>query len=811
MGGGGSKGGDAGAEKPIATKESDAILNAPPAGGYPERPTTSMASSRNNKNGSTDVKKLAEEDAVAEQMKDMMLELMPFATNDNPDVVNLLTQMISAHDNLPFHASDHMGNTLLMLATQAKNEDLVALVIQKEQEKIGKPGNQTGRSCVNDQNQVGQTALHIACCLESDSYSIAERLLKAGADTRIPDDEGCTVLHYASAAGESSLVALLLLYGADASYTNTDQRGMAPLDYAVELNHAHCVKLLFTSGGARPDATDELLFWKEYVDPTSTRPYYHNLLSGETTWVAPTGWNVQGMDSAAIRIMHQQAKELKKQAEEEEEKEEAAEAKDDSPDRKKKPKKAKSMSPKRARQNMDKKLRRKINRWRRIAWAAGSKAVMQKARSQARRASLDHAKAQQFLVEQGHADSVEEQMKLKAEKQELLQNKEEIEKENAAIKSKMAQLKKQAAAASKDAGISDKQMAKFKQDLAQERQKADKAREQGERSQAAFEQLQAAHQATNQMLIKMKRDNEMASADKAEAEAAIKNAAAEREKLKREKQAALDEQNERLRQANAARKAAEEAREQREAELEAEKQAALAEQAGAVAEAQAEREKMAVQLRKEQAERRRKQNELEDLRGNIRVYARVRPLSGSEKERGCKVVTELPEGTVNDVENPGGYGGQVVLKETHSGGPKTYEFNRAFTGSNQEHVFLDVKRLVASAVDGFNVCIFAYGQTGSGKTFTMGGVKGDPELEGITPRACQEIFKYLGETSERYAKNGGITVKAYICELYKNALIDLLHPEEDARFFLSRRTTISHALLPFRSSNRAHPFPLPSI
>ena len=250
MGGGGSKG-DAPANEAPKTAKSDAIMSAPPTGGFPDRPKTSNTPTRASKNGTTDVKKLAEEDAVAEQMKDMMLELMPFATNDNPDVVNLLTQMISAHDNLPFHASDHMGNILLMLATQTKNEDLVALVIQKEQEKIGKPGNQTGRSCVNDQNQVGQTALHIACCLESDSYSIAERLLKAGADTRIPDDEGCTVLHYASAAGESSLVALLLLYGADASYTNTDQRGMAPLDYAVELNHAHCVKLLFTSGGAR--------------------------------------------------------------------------------------------------------------------------------------------------------------------------------------------------------------------------------------------------------------------------------------------------------------------------------------------------------------------------------------------------------------------------------------------------------------------------------------------------------------------------------------------------------------------------------
>ena len=41
-------------------------------------------------------------------------------------------------------------------------------------------------------------------------------------------------------------------------------------------------------------------------------------------------------------------------------------------------------------------------------------------------------------------------------------------------------------------------------------------------------------------------------------------------------------------------------------------------------------------------------------------------------------------------------------------------------------VFNEVKALIVSCVDGYNVCIFAYGQTGSGKTFTMevsGGVK----------------------------------------------------------------------------------------
>ena len=58
MGGGGSKGDDGGGA-PKATAKSDAIMSAPPTGGFPERPTTSMEGKRSNKDGSTNLQFLS--------------------------------------------------------------------------------------------------------------------------------------------------------------------------------------------------------------------------------------------------------------------------------------------------------------------------------------------------------------------------------------------------------------------------------------------------------------------------------------------------------------------------------------------------------------------------------------------------------------------------------------------------------------------------------------------------------------------------------------------------------------------------------
>ncbi len=81
---------------------------------------------------------------------------------------------------------------------------------------------------------------------------------------------------------------------------------------------------------------------------------------------------------------------------------------------------------------------------------------------------------------------------------------------------------------------------------------------------------------------------------------------------------------------------------------------------------------------------------------------------------------------------------EFTLTSMGKNGAKTFTFDSVFDpASTQEQVFEESKRLVQSAIDGYNVCIFAYGQTGSGKTHT---IQGSPNLPGITPRAIDELF-----------------------------------------------------------------------
>ncbi|CAE5956948.1 unnamed protein product [Arabidopsis arenosa] len=130
-------------------------------------------------------------------------------------------------------------------------------------------------------------------------------------------------------------------------------------------------------------------------------------------------------------------------------------------------------------------------------------------------------------------------------------------------------------------------------------------------------------------------------------------------------------------------------------------------------------------------ENRKLYNQVQDLKGSIRVYCRVRPFLPGQKSV-LTTVDHLEESTIT-IATPSKYG-----KE----GQKSFTFNKVFGPSaSQEAVFADTQPLIRSVLDGYNVCIFAYGQTGSGKTFTMMGPNElTDESLGVNYRALSDLF-----------------------------------------------------------------------
>ncbi|KAK0150670.1 Kinesin-like protein KIFC3 [Merluccius polli] len=150
-------------------------------------------------------------------------------------------------------------------------------------------------------------------------------------------------------------------------------------------------------------------------------------------------------------------------------------------------------------------------------------------------------------------------------------------------------------------------------------------------------------------------------------------------------------------------------------------------------------------------------NELVRLKGNIRVFCRVRPVSHEEQ-----VSTESKNMVSFDLDD------DAVLYLSNKGKTMTFELDKVFPPqATQEEVFQEVQALVTSCVDGFNVCIFAYGQTGSGKTYTMEGVAQNP---GINQRALRLLFSEVMEKKPDWDYR--ITVS--MVEIYNETLRNLL-------------------------------------
>merc|ERR1719238_743588 len=175
--------------------------------------------------------------------------------------------------------------------------------------------------------------------------------------------------------------------------------------------------------------------------------------------------------------------------------------------------------------------------------------------------------------------------------------------------------------------------------------------------------------------------------------------------------------------------------------------------------AQQKREEELATYRKLEKQRRVVYNTLQELRGNLRVYCRLRPrLEGT-----VKAFVEPTDDIALQVTDP--------TMETTS----EYEFDLVMPETtSQQDVFAEVQPLVTSVLDGYNVCVFAYGQTGSGKTHTM---EGSPTDRGISFRTLTELFA-LARTRE--ADGYKTTFCLSVLEVYNDKIYDLLEGRKAA-------------------------------
>ncbi|KAF9529633.1 P-loop containing nucleoside triphosphate hydrolase protein [Crepidotus variabilis] len=179
-------------------------------------------------------------------------------------------------------------------------------------------------------------------------------------------------------------------------------------------------------------------------------------------------------------------------------------------------------------------------------------------------------------------------------------------------------------------------------------------------------------------------------------------------------------------------------------------------------------QKQVDELKKEAMEseltRRKLHNMVQELKGNIRVFCRVRPVledlsagfSFPDPRDHKEIVVHSSSSSATGQER----------KETYNFG-----FDRVFEPqSTQAEVFEEISQLAQSCIDGYNVCIFAYGQTGSGKSFTMEGGPTESSA-GMIPRAVEQVFRGADHMK---SKGWEYKMEGQFLEIYNETINDLL-------------------------------------
>ncbi|KAL9243421.1 hypothetical protein vseg_017311 [Gypsophila vaccaria] len=180
-------------------------------------------------------------------------------------------------------------------------------------------------------------------------------------------------------------------------------------------------------------------------------------------------------------------------------------------------------------------------------------------------------------------------------------------------------------------------------------------------------------------------------------------------------------------------------------------------------------------------ENRKLYNELQDLKGNIRVFSRVRPFRHWENKKQT-IVEEIGENGELTIINP------AKPKDSR----KSFKFNKVYGPMTaQAEVYADTQPFIRTILDGYNVCIFAYGQTGSGKTYTMSGPDNAVKEDwGVNYRALDDLFQVSEDRKTFFLYEIGVQM----IEIYNEQIRDLLSSDGAQKKLGILTTPQSHGL-----------------
>ncbi|CAK7896267.1 kinesin-like protein Kar3p [[Candida] anglica] len=183
-------------------------------------------------------------------------------------------------------------------------------------------------------------------------------------------------------------------------------------------------------------------------------------------------------------------------------------------------------------------------------------------------------------------------------------------------------------------------------------------------------------------------------------------------------------------------------------------------------------------LAKQEHSRRVLHNRLQDLKGNIRVYCRIRPpIDAINAAKDLTTFDILNDSLSHDAKKE-----MIISRDPTSENSSIHSYsmrNNTFKfqfdqilsmDTDNNTIFKDVSQLIQSCLDGYNVCVFAYGQTGSGKTWTMS----HPQ-HGMIPLSIQKIFNDIEELKTTHWE---YSLVGQFLEIYNEQLIDLLAPSK---------------------------------